>query len=201
MRKYSMLNGCLIFPALCAYAAPIANNSRLTLTSPNYPNNYESNTRCHWTISSEDIYTERLRIQFLDFDLADSRQCEDDYVEIIDSRVSCLTYYLPSSEISLSYRHETMFIQNRKYIEEGYGENFIWNGNMLTEIYDSVMKLIFFNSYNVLKFYMYICILLFPNYYLILSNFYGLINYRAVLRHPLRTNTVATICLMISTGR
>ncbi|XP_033347146.1 cubilin [Bombus vosnesenskii] len=98
--------------ALCAYAAPIANNSRLILTSPNYPNNYEPNTRCHWTISSEDLYTERLRIQFLDFDLADSHQCEDDYVEIIDGR-------------------------NRKYIEEGYGENFVWNGNMLTEIYDS----------------------------------------------------------------
>lgn len=143
MRKYSMLNGCSIFPALCAYAAPIANNSRLTLTSPNYPNNYEPNTRCHWTISSEDMYTERLRIQFLDFDLADSRQCEDDYIEIMDGRVSCLTYDLSSSEISLSYHHETMFIQNRRYIEEGYGENFIWNGNMLTEIYDSVMKLIF----------------------------------------------------------
>lgn len=87
-----MLDGCSIFPALCAYAAPIANNSRLILTSPNYPNNYEPNTRCHWTISSEDLYTERLRIQFLDFDLADSHQCEDDYVEIIDGRVCCMTY-------------------------------------------------------------------------------------------------------------
>lgn len=75
-----------IVSALCTYVSPIINGSGNILTSPNYPNNYEPGTKCRWTIKFVH-YFERMRIKFLDFDLADSRECKDDFLQITDKEV------------------------------------------------------------------------------------------------------------------
>lgn len=59
-------------------------------------------------------YFERIRIKFLDFDLADSRECKDDFLQITDK-------------------------ENRRYIEQGLGQDLVWSGNSGKSYY-SVMK-------------------------------------------------------------
>ncbi|CAK9795155.1 Cubn [Anthophora quadrimaculata] len=89
--------------ASCAFA-PTLDNTVHVLTSPNYPNNYEPGSRCRWLLQWEHSTTERIKIEFLDFDVAESGTCENDYLQITDT-------------------------MNRKFISEGFGKDFIFNGH------------------------------------------------------------------------
>ncbi|KAK3588078.1 hypothetical protein CHS0354_012131 [Potamilus streckersoni] len=51
-----------------------------TLTSPNYPNQYENNLRCHWIIHAP--MNHRIAIQITDIDLQQSGTCSFDYLKI-----------------------------------------------------------------------------------------------------------------------
>ncbi|XP_017881696.1 cubilin [Ceratina calcarata] len=96
---------------MCGFAPAVINNTKQVLTSPNYPNNYEVGSRCRWLLRAEGLYVDRLHIRFLDFDLTNSKLCEDDYVQIRDT-------------------------SNRQIIEEGFGENFIWSEDDNRQIND-----------------------------------------------------------------
>ncbi|XP_014475365.1 PREDICTED: cubilin [Dinoponera quadriceps] len=85
----------------CGLSSRTINGTRQTLTSPGYPNTYEPGIQCRWILQHPDQYRDRLRIQFIDFDMEDSDKCENEYLEI--------------SEES-------------KYINEGFGENFVYSG-------------------------------------------------------------------------
>ncbi|XP_076296135.1 cubilin [Lasioglossum baleicum] len=89
--------------AFCGISTWIANETMQLLTSPNYPNSYNTGTKCRWSVQTAHGETQKIKIQFLDVDLAASTRCETDYIEITDK-------------------------QSRKYIEEGFGQNFIWSG-------------------------------------------------------------------------
>lgn len=56
------------------------------LTSPDYPN--LTGILCRWTLEFTDKYSDRMRIRFIDFDLADSDKCENEYLEITEQNVS-----------------------------------------------------------------------------------------------------------------
>ncbi|XP_029048305.2 cubilin isoform X2 [Osmia bicornis bicornis] len=90
--------------ALCSIAPPITNTTNLVLKSPNYPSPSPPGTKCRWIIKSHKSNTDRLRIRFLDFDLPNSENCDDEFLQITDST-------------------------NRKYIDEGFGNDLVWNGN------------------------------------------------------------------------
>ncbi|XP_023314262.1 cubilin homolog isoform X1 [Trichogramma pretiosum] len=57
-------------------------NYTQVLTSPRYPDNYPSAVSCKWTIRTK----ESLLITFKDFDIKDSKDCSEDYLEISDDR-------------------------------------------------------------------------------------------------------------------
>ncbi|XP_071569184.1 cubilin isoform X2 [Temnothorax nylanderi] len=87
--------------ALCGLGTRVVNETNHVLTSPNYPNTHLAGTLCRWTLKFTGEYSDRLRIRFIDFDLMDSNKCEYEYLEISE--------------------------QN-KYINEGFGTNFIYSG-------------------------------------------------------------------------
>lgn len=51
-----------------------------TFSSPGYPDNYPLETQCEWTIKASE--GNGVQLSFEEFDLADSTNCDDDYVEI-----------------------------------------------------------------------------------------------------------------------
>ncbi|XP_046392545.1 cubilin-like [Ischnura elegans] len=79
-------------------------NRTQVLKSPNYPNNYPNNLRCHWLLISEEQMF-RFDIHFKDMDIEDSENCDDDRLEIFDSDFAGTN-------------------------AEGYGENFIHRGKI-----------------------------------------------------------------------
>ncbi|XP_011637168.1 cubilin-like [Pogonomyrmex barbatus] len=87
--------------SLCGLHTRIVNETIQILTSPGYPNTHLAGTQCHWVLHFADQYSDRLRIRFIDFDLMDSDKCETDYFEITEQK---------------------------KYINEGFGTNFIYSG-------------------------------------------------------------------------
>ncbi|XP_076766726.1 cubilin [Xylocopa sonorina] len=94
--------------SLCGIAPLIVNTTRHQLSSPNYPNRYEPNAKCRWTLKASDTFgasVDRLKIHFLSFDLADSSKCETDYVQITD-------------------------MSARSYVETDAENRLIWHGNM-----------------------------------------------------------------------
>lgn len=76
------------FIALCGLSTRVVNETAQILTSPNYPNMHTSGTQCHWILRYPDKYSDRLRIRFIDFDMADSNKCENEYLEISEQAVS-----------------------------------------------------------------------------------------------------------------
>ncbi|XP_050461753.1 cubilin-like [Cataglyphis hispanica] len=90
-----------VVDSLCGLNNRVVNETAQILTSPNYPNMHTSGTQCHWILRYPDKYSDRLRIRFIDFDMADSNKCENEYLEISEQR---------------------------KYINEGFGTNFIYSG-------------------------------------------------------------------------
>ncbi|XP_076655704.1 cubilin [Halictus rubicundus] len=87
----------------CGTPTWVVNETMQILTSPNYPNSYYVGAKCRWLLKTASSEMEKMKIEFVDVDLAESARCETDYVEITDK-------------------------ENRKYIEEGFGQNFIWSG-------------------------------------------------------------------------
>ncbi|EFN89302.1 Cubilin, partial [Harpegnathos saltator] len=90
-----------VIDSTCGLSSRTINETRQVLTSPGYPNTYTPGLRCRWILRHPDTYSDRMRIQFIDFDMEDSSNCENEYLEI-------------SEEM--------------KYINEGFGKNFIYNG-------------------------------------------------------------------------
>ncbi|XP_012062648.1 PREDICTED: cubilin [Atta cephalotes] len=87
--------------SLCSLSTRLVNETIHVLTSPDYPNTHLAGTLCRWTLQFADRYRDRMRIRFIDFDLADSNKCENEYLEITEEK---------------------------KYINEGFGTNFIYSG-------------------------------------------------------------------------
>ncbi|CAH1777507.1 unnamed protein product [Owenia fusiformis] len=54
-----------------------------TISSPNYPSNYEAAQLCKWLIKSDKSY-EMIQFRFKDLKLQDSGSCVYDYLEILD---------------------------------------------------------------------------------------------------------------------
>lgn len=73
---------------MCGLDTRVVNGTNHILTSPNYPNTHLAGTLCHWTLKFTGKYNDRLRIRFIDFDLADSNKCEHEYLEISEQNVS-----------------------------------------------------------------------------------------------------------------
>jgi len=73
---------------LCGLGTRLVNDTNHVLTSPGYPNTHLAGTLCRWTLQFADKYSDRLRIRFIDFDLADSDKCEHEYLEITEQNVS-----------------------------------------------------------------------------------------------------------------
>ncbi|XP_039305004.1 cubilin isoform X2 [Solenopsis invicta] len=87
--------------SMCGLSTRIANETNHVLTSPDYPNTHLAGTQCRWTLEFEDEYSDRMRIRFIDFDLADSDKCENEYLEITEQNI---------------------------LISEGFGTQFIYSG-------------------------------------------------------------------------
>ncbi|KAL0113327.1 hypothetical protein PUN28_012468 [Cardiocondyla obscurior] len=85
----------------CGLTTRVINATSNVLTSPNYPDTHLAGILCHWTLTFTGEYNDRTRIQFIDFDLADSDKCENEYLEISEQNT---------------------------YINEGFGKNFIYSG-------------------------------------------------------------------------
>ncbi|XP_054002675.1 cubilin [Hylaeus anthracinus] len=96
--------------SLCGIAPSVTNKTRLVLTSPKYPNFYGQSVTCRWQLQLSSGQSERFLIHFLDLDLPDTARCDNDYVQITDAA-------------------------NRRFIDEGFGENFIWSGDHSYEFY------------------------------------------------------------------
>ncbi|KAG7199007.1 hypothetical protein KM043_013159 [Ampulex compressa] len=89
--------------SLCGLSVRPVNDSINLLVSPNYPNTYQAGTQCRWILRHPDDFRDMLLLRFVEFDLSDSERCENEYVQITDK-------------------------QNRKYINEGFGEDFVFSG-------------------------------------------------------------------------
>ncbi|XP_071443305.1 cubilin [Hetaerina americana] len=79
-------------------------NTTKVLSSPNYPNNYPSNLRCHWLLTDQGEGF-RFDIHFKDMDIEDSKECTSDWLEIYETTFSGV-------------------------ITEGYGEQFVHRGKI-----------------------------------------------------------------------
>ncbi|XP_033326417.2 cubilin [Megalopta genalis] len=97
--------------AFCGIPVWTVNKTMQVLTSPKYPKDYGTGVKCRWLLRVESSDSEKLRIAFLDLDLAESARCDTDYLEITDK-------------------------QNRKYIDEGFGQNFVWGGHSADQYTD-----------------------------------------------------------------
>jgi len=73
---------------LCSLSTRLVNETIHVLTSPDYPNTHLAGTLCRWTLQFADRYRDRMRIRFIDFDLADSNKCENEYLEITEEKVN-----------------------------------------------------------------------------------------------------------------
>lgn len=62
------------------------NETTQVLTSPGYP--HTLGAQCRWILRHPDEYSDRLRIRFIDFEMADSDKCETDYLEISEQQAS-----------------------------------------------------------------------------------------------------------------
>ena len=76
------------------------NNQTLQFRSPNYPNNYPSNTHCVWSlISEEEGRVIEVHIDKMSLDSVNNKDCENDYIEvteIIDGVIIKLAKYCDS---------------------------------------------------------------------------------------------------------
>ncbi|XP_035743302.1 cubilin-like [Vespa mandarinia] len=87
----------------CGLTYRKANTTAAYITSPGYPNSYEPGIRCRWTVENSNEYSDLMLVRLLEFNMTNSKNCEDEYLAISDS-------------------------ENRKYIDHGFGENLIFSG-------------------------------------------------------------------------
>lgn len=73
---------------MCGLSTRVVNETAQILTSPGYPNTHTTGIQCHWILRHPDKYIDRLRIRFIDFDMANSNKCEEEYLEITEQSVS-----------------------------------------------------------------------------------------------------------------
>lgn len=78
---------CTFFTALCGPNERIFTDKPEIITSPSYPSPYPLDVICRWRVSGADPFGAYF-IRFMDLDLKDSPQCNDDFVEITDLNVS-----------------------------------------------------------------------------------------------------------------
>ncbi|XP_066598353.1 cubilin-like [Prorops nasuta] len=97
--------------SLCGVKEREANDTEQYITSPNYPNNYSPGISCSWTVKivEDSDVRDRLHISFEDFEMSDSKRCEDEYLQISDRF-------------------------NRFYIDEGFGTDLIFSGTLRNPI-------------------------------------------------------------------
>lgn len=74
--------------AVCGVSTRSISQTTITLASPNYPNPYGTGMNCRWTLQPGTQDTQRVKIEFKDFDLPESAKCDGDYVEITDKTVN-----------------------------------------------------------------------------------------------------------------
>nr|XP_012218853.1 PREDICTED: cubilin-like [Linepithema humile] len=90
-----------VVDSLCGLTTRTVNETTQILTSPGYPNTHTFGTQCRWNLRHPDEYSDRLRIRFIDFEMADSNKCETEYLEITEQK---------------------------RFINEGFGTDFIYSG-------------------------------------------------------------------------
>ena len=62
----------------------VVTEPNVTIVSPNYPKDYDSDSHCAITIR----YAERVRLTFLDLSIASEHPCITDYMEFFDGTTS-----------------------------------------------------------------------------------------------------------------
>ena len=68
------------------------NNKTLQFISPNYPNNYPSDTHCYWTfISEEEERVIEIHIDEMSLDSVNNTDCENDYIEVTEMSGGVIT--------------------------------------------------------------------------------------------------------------
>lgn len=72
----------MFFGKKCGSTSPILVNVKnpVALESPNYPFNYRAYDNCEWTFEAPENHTIKVKFEF--FRLEDSRNCENDFVEV-----------------------------------------------------------------------------------------------------------------------
>ncbi|XP_076174105.1 cubilin isoform X2 [Ptiloglossa arizonensis] len=91
-----------VIDGICGMAPEIKNNTRYRISSPNYPKSYGSSVQCRWLLRTHESQHGRIKIRFLDFDIASSARC-DEYVQVTD-------------------------ITHRGNVDDSYGQGLIWTG-------------------------------------------------------------------------
>ena len=76
------------FTALCGPTERHFTEKVDFITSPSYPHPYPLDVTCRWRISGTEYYNVYY-IHFIDFQLKDTPECDEDYLEITDLNVSC----------------------------------------------------------------------------------------------------------------
>ncbi|XP_074093550.1 protein tolkin-like [Cotesia typhae] len=80
--KFGNSRFSVFFGKKCGSTSPILVNVKnpVALESPNYPFNYRAYDNCEWTFEAPENHTIKVKFEF--FRLKDSRNCENDYVEV-----------------------------------------------------------------------------------------------------------------------
>ncbi|XP_063702599.1 uncharacterized protein LOC134832488 [Culicoides brevitarsis] len=59
------------------------------IQSPGYPNHYENNLKCEYTLMAPFVCRNYFHVQFIDFDVEPSRNCSKDYVKVGNEDTLC----------------------------------------------------------------------------------------------------------------
>lgn len=64
-------------------------NNQHLIQSPGYPNNYDHNLECVYTLMAPFVCRNYFHVQFIDFDVEPSRNCTKDFVSVGEEDVLC----------------------------------------------------------------------------------------------------------------
>lgn len=110
--------------SVCGYSQPVQVGNAY-LTSPNYPNNYANNLFCTFVIQTLPQY--RVQLQFLDFHVERSTNCNADAVKIFDGSSpngTLLAKYcgisIPSTQTTLGPYMTVQFITDSSATDIGF---------------------------------------------------------------------------------
>ncbi|KAK2582770.1 hypothetical protein KPH14_005035 [Odynerus spinipes] len=90
----------------CGLTYREVNETKRYITSPGYPGQYEAGIRCRWFLKQHGRYNGRMQVRLLDFNITNSKNCEEEYLSITDGS------------------------DEHNYIDHGFGENFVYSGNV-----------------------------------------------------------------------